>query len=265
MPNSVKILAIGDVVGRAARSALIDFLATTKEKYKQDFTIVNVENATHGHGLSYKHYQAFKAAGVDVMTMGNHCFGNKEIYGYIDKTDNLLIPANLLDLDEEFKKHLSYTLDFKGHKIKVLNILGNYSFDKFNKEPFYKTFDKFYNEDPEPIYIVDFHSEITGEKNAFGYVVDGRASLLYGTHTHVQTADERILPLGTAYITDIGMCGSYDSVIGYDYEQYVKRIYNNEKSTVSTRKPILINGILVEIDLDTKKAISIQRIQEIIK
>ena len=112
------------------------------------------------------------------------------------------------------------------------------------------------------IYIFDFHAEYTLEKNLLAYYVDGKASLIYGTHTHVQTADERILPNKTAFISDIGMCGSIDSIIGYDYISYMNKIHNNSKTFVSERLPLMINGIVVDIDLDNKQAISIKRIKE---
>ena len=127
-----------------------------------------------------------------------------------------------------------------------------------------KYFDKLYQEDNQSIYIVDYHAEYTLEKNLLGYYVDGRASLVFGTHTHVQTADERILPNKTAYISDVGMCGSIDSVIGYDYQSFIDKINKESSTFVSLRKPFMINGILVEIDLDNKQATSILRINETI-
>ena len=123
-------------------------------------------------------------------------------------------------------------------------------------------FDEIYKEHNDCIYIFDFHAEYTLEKNLLAYYVDGKASLIYGTHTHVQTADERILPNKTAFISDIGMCGSIDSIIGYDYISYMNKIHNNSKTFVSERVPLMINGIVVDIDLDNKQALSIKRIKE---
>lgn len=263
MPNSIRVLAIGDVVGKAGRNAILENIDKLKEKYNADLLIVNVENTSHGDGLLYKHYLQYRNTKIDVMTMGNHTFGKKEIYDYIDKTDNLLIPANFTDLDAKFDSHKEYSFKFKDKIIKVVNILGDHAMNFPNKESCFTYFDKIY--DDKYIYIVDFHSEITAEKNVFGYYFDGKASLIFGTHTHVQTADERILPQGCAYISDVGMCGSKDSVIGYDYISYVERMKHGTPTTVSTRRPMMINGVLVEMDLDTKKAMSICRINEIVE
>ena len=123
-------------------------------------------------------------------------------------------------------------------------------------------FDEIYQKDSESIYIIDYHAEYTMEKNLLGYYVDGRASIVFGTHTHVQTADERILPQGTAFISDVGMCGSVDSVIGYDYNSFVNSVKDRKPTTVSSKMPYMINAMLVEIDLDSKKAISVLRINE---
>lgn len=262
MNDVVKILVTGDVVGRLGRNCLADHVDYLKNKYTFDFIISNVENTTHGNGLSYKHYLRYKNANIDVMTMGNHTFGNKEIYDYIDKAPNLLIPANLTSLDKKFDSHRSYSLFFKGKEIKVINIMGDHSFNSFEKEIYYKYFERIYNENPNAIYIIDFHSEITAEKNLFGYIVDGKASLIYGTHTHVQTADERILPNGCAYISDVGMCGAVDSVIGYDYNSYIKRLYEGTPTVIALKGKAMINGLLVTIDLNTKKALSVKRINE---
>ena len=265
MPNKVKILAVGDIIGKGARNAFINYISTLKEKYNYDIIIINGENTSHGRGMNYKHYRRYNNNNVDVITMGNHVLDNKEIYNYIEKTNNLVVPGNIDYKTDVFDLHKQCVLDFKGYKIKVINLIGQMD-DKFKLEiqnPL-KYFDTLYQEDSQSIYIVDYHAEYTLEKNLFGYYVDGRASLVFGTHTHVQTADERLLPNKTAYISDVGMCGSIDSVIGYDYQSFIDKINKDTLTFVSLRKPLMLNGILVEIDLDSKQATSILRINETI-
>ena len=263
MLNKVKILAVGDIIGKGARNAFINYLPTLKEKYNYDIIIVNAENSTHGRGLNKKHYDAYKKANVDVLTMGNHVIDNEEIYDYIDKTNNLVVPGNVNFEKEVLNSHKEAIINFNGKTIKIINLLGTFgNTEKFKIESPLEYFDKLFEKDSQSIYIIDYHAELTLEKNLLGYYVDGRASLVYGTHTHVQTADERILPNKTGFITDIGMCGSVDSVIGYDYNSYLERIKNGTRSVVSVKMPMMINGIFVEIDLDTKQTIRIERINE---
>lgn len=261
MPNSVKIFVVGDVVGKGARNALICKIKDYKARYNYDFLVVNAENTTHGSGLNYSHYTAYKKAGVDIMTMGNHVLGEKSILDYIDKTKDLVVPGNV-DYKNVLNNHKEAVVTFKGKTIKFVNILGIKTTTKFEIEDKCEFFDKYLHDDS--ILIVDFHGEFTQEKNLFAYYYDGIASLIFGTHTHVQTSDERILPNGTAFISDVGMCGSKDSVIGYDYKSCVAKMKNKEKSEVSISKPFMINAILVEIDLETKKALNITRINELL-
>ena len=266
MPSSVKILVVGDIIGKGARNAFINYLPTLKEKYNYDIIIINAENTTHGRGLNYKHYKEYEKNNIDVMTMGNHVLDCQEIFNYIDKTNNLVVPGNINYKAEVFNNHKQCCIEFKGQTIKVINLIGTFN----NKKEFdivdpLKYFDDIYAEDDQSIYVIDYHAELTLEKNLLGYYVDGRASLIYGTHTHVQTADERILPNKTAYITDVGMCGSIDSVIGYDYQSFIDKIKKGSSTCVSLRTPIVLNGLLAEIDLDNKQAKCITRINGIIK
>lgn len=257
----MNVLVIGDVVGRMGREAIYDNLKNLKKKYSIDLCIVNVENATHGNGLSRKNYEEFVNAGVDVMTMGNHTFGKPEIREYIKNTANLLMPINLKEAinDEDLKKHMYYRTTFEGKQIVVISVLG---MDGIKMEKIHNIVatNAILNDDSESIYIIDHHAELTAEKNVFGYCFDGMASVIFGTHTHVQTADERILPKGTAYITDVGMCGVRESVIGYNYEQAVKVMFNGGSYDVASNGVKMINGLVVNIDLETKKATYIERI-----
>lgn len=259
MPNSVKILVIGDIVGRGGRTKIIKSLSKIREKYQADFIVANGENATNGNGLNYKHYKELVNAGCDVITMGNHVFGNKEIYSYAKEANRLVIPCNIKNLDECFNKNLEKTLEFCGKKIKVINILGQSNIRLESEHPFVKFRDI---DDHESIYVVDYHAELTAEKNVFGYNLDGKASIMFGTHTHVQTADERIMPQGMAYISDVGMCGARESVIGFNYQEAVKGQWEGTPYSVEKRPPIMLNAMLVEIDLESRRAINILRINE---
>ena len=263
LPSSVKILVVGDIIGKGARNAFINYLPILKEKYNYDIISVNAENTTHGRGLNYKHYLMYNEINIDVLTMGNHVLDNAEIYDYIGKTNNLVVPGNINYTVEELNKHKEVNVEFHGYTIKFINLLETLN----NKEKFdivdpLMYFDSIYKNDEKTIYVIDYHAEMTLQKNLLGYYVDGRASLVYGTHTHVQTCDERILPNNTAYITDVGMCGSYQSIIGYDYQSFLNRIKNKTSTTVSTKAPFMVNALFVEIDLQTKKAIKIERINE---
>lgn len=263
LQNKVKILVVGDIIGKGARNAFINYLATLKEKYNYDIIAVNAENTTHGRGLNHKHYLQYKNNGIDVLTMGNHVIDNAEIYDYIDKTTNLVVPGNINYEVKELNNHKQCVINFKGYDIKFINLLDTINNkNKFDVIDPLKYFDEEYRKDEKSIYIIDYHAELSLRKNLLAYYVDGRASLIYGTHTHVQTSDERILPNKTAYITDVGMCGSIDSVIGYDYNSFLNRIKNNTSTIVSNKEPFMVNALLVEIDLDSKKALSIKRINE---
>lgn len=265
MLNKVKILVVGDIIGKGARNAFISYLPTLKEKYQYDIIAVNAENTTHGNGLSHKHYDSYKRVGINVLTMGNHTLGVKDIIDYIDKTDSLIVPANVDYKNEVFDKHKELCIDYKGYSIKFVNLLGSHCrINGLEQQNAIAYFEEKYSND-DSILIVDFHGEYTLDKNLFAYYFDGKIAAIYGTHTHVQTADERLLPNGTAYISDVGMVGSKDSIIGYDYKEYIEKLKNGNKlSSPSKLTPIMINAVLFEIDLDSKKAISITRINETI-
>lgn len=262
MPNKVKLLVVGDIIGKGARNAFTLFLPKLKEKYNYDIIAVNAENTTHGRGLNYKHYCLYNNLKIDVLTMGNHVLDNKEIFDYIENTNNLVVPGNVNYEVQELNNHKETVIDFNGYKIRFINLLSIIN-NKANldiTDPL-EYFDSIYKDDGS-IYVIDYHSELTMQKNILGYYVDGRASLVYGTHTHVQTADERILPNKTAYISDVGMCGSIDSVIGYDYKSFIDRKKNNSSTFVAKNAPYMINALYVEIDLDSKQATYIERINQ---
>ena len=264
LQNKVKILVVGDIVGKGARNAFINYLPKLKEKYDYDLIAINAENTTHGKGLNYKHYKLYHEHHIDVLTMGNHLLDNVEIYDYIDKIDNIVVPGNVEYNEQIFNKHKKFSIIFENKEIIFLNLLsvsaGQNFLENINEPLSY--FDNIYNLNHNAIYIIDYHAEYTLEKNLLAYYVDNRASLVYGTHTHVQTSDERILPNGTGFISDVGMCGAVDSIIGYDYQSYINKFKNGGASEIAKKGPYMINALYAEISLENKKVIKLERINQ---
>ncbi|MBS5113347.1 MAG: TIGR00282 family metallophosphoesterase [Coprobacillus cateniformis] len=216
----MNILFIGDVFSAIGREMIETYLPRLKAQYHIDVVIANVENATHGKGLNKKHYEEFLFQGISLMTMGNHTFAKKELFDYIDEADRLVVPYNQ---PKALPGVGSRQITINGKKIRVTNLLGITFMDGKSQNPF-EAIDEVLANDTSDIHIVDFHGEATSEKIALGYYLDGQVSAVLGTHTHVTTADERILPKGTAYQSDVGMCGPYESVIGCDKELIIKRM-----------------------------------------
>lgn len=217
----MKFLFIGDTVGKTGRRAVSALLPKLKNELNIDFVILNGENLAHGNGINQKVFEEMIQAGVDVITAGNHTFDKKEVIPLLEKQPNLLRPANLPPMATG-KGYVVYQKSDK--KILVINLMGRVFMGGALDCPF-RTFDDIYQKHKDDVdyIIVDFHGEATSEKQAFGYYVDGRATAVFGTHTHVQTADERFLPQGTAFITDIGMTGAYESVIGVRKEEIIQK------------------------------------------
>ncbi len=260
----MRILAVGDIIGRPGRRALREILPRLKEEIAYDVVIVNVENAAGGFGLTKKVYEELVEIGVDVMTSGNHIWDKREIYQFIDNAPNLLRPANY----PEGVPGKGYGVFNKnGVKFGVVNLMGKVFMDCNLENPF-KTFDRIYEElsKETKIIIVDFHAEATSEKWAFGIYVDGRASFVYGTHTHVPTADEFILKKGTAYVSDVGMTGVWYSAIGMKPKEAIERFLFSlpRRFEVEDKGEIMFNGVLVDIEEDSGKAKKIERIQQLI-
>ena len=216
----MKILFIGDVFAAIGREMIETYLPQLKQQYQIDVVIANVENATHGKGLNKRHYEEFLFQGISLMTMGNHTFAKKELFDYIDEADRLIVPYNQ---PRALPGMGSREITILGKKIRVTNLLGITFMDGKSQNPF-EAIDDVLKEDTSDIHIVDFHAEATSEKIALGYYLDGKVSAVLGTHTHVTTADEKILPQGTAYQSDVGMTGPYESVIGCDKDSIVKRM-----------------------------------------
>lgn len=216
----MKILAVGDIVGENGLNKLKEILPNLKQREKIDFVIVNGENVADGMGITEKHFKQMLFSGADVVTLGNHTWSKKDVFNIIDE-ERLLRPAN-------YPKGVvgkGYNIfNCKNKKIAVINLIGRTNMGILSENPFLEADNIIKNiQDKTDYIIIDFHAEATAEKIAFANYVDGRVSIVFGTHTHVQTADEMVLPNGTAYITDIGMTGPINSVIGMNKKASIKR------------------------------------------
>lgn len=247
----MKILFLGDVVGRAGREIVLKQLPELKAKMQLDFIVVNAENAAHGFGLTPKMFDAFKKAGANVITMGNHTFDKKDIFDTLASNPDIIRPANYPE-GTIGQGHTIHTLP-DGRKVGVVQVLGC-TFMRTNAEPL-PYLQAFYDKyklglDVQAI-IVDVHAEATSEKMAMGFLSDGKASLVAGTHTHIPTADAMILPNGTGYITDIGMCGDYYSIIGMTTASALPRFTHSAPQRLS---PAEQNGTLCAVLIETNDA-----------
>ena len=255
----MNILIIGDIVGTPGVNKVKEVLPKIIKEEKIDFVIANGENSSDGMGITSKIFKDLMVAGVNVVTMGNHTWGKKDIFNIIDNK-NLIRPANY-PKDVVGKGYEIYNCREK--KIAVINLIGRASINVLSENPFIKA-DEIINKikDEVDVIIVDFHAEATAEKIAMGYYLDGRVTCLYGTHTHVATADEEILENGTAYITDIGMTGPKKSVIGMEVDASIKRFVTTlpEKYKVSDDKNVILNGCILKLNDDNCRTVKIARI-----
>lgn len=254
----MKILAVGDIVGKTGINKLKECLPNLIKKHEIDFVIVNGENAADGFGITEKMYRDVLKLNVDVVTMGNHTWGKKEIFNFIDEK-TIVRPANY----PSNNPGKGYTIiEKKGKKIAVMNLIGRVTMPVLSENPFLIS-KEIINQikSQVDIIIVDFHAEATAEKIALGYYLDGEATIVFGTHTHVQTADEKILKGGTAYITDIGMTGPKESVIGMDINVSFKRFTTSlpERYKMAEGEG-MFNSFLFEVDNVTNKVTKMQRI-----
>lgn len=257
--NKMNILFIGDIFGSPGREMVLEYLPKLKEKYKPQVTIANGENAAAGKGITKKIYKQLLGAGVQVITMGNHTWNKKEIFDFIPEADYLIRPANFPENNPG--KGIIF-LSINNDEIAIINLQGRV-FLETHDNPFVignqlieearKRTNKI---------IVDFHAEATSEKQAFAWYVDGKASAVIGTHTHVQTADQRILPNGTAYISDVGMTGPYDGIIGVQRDTIINRFLNNLPARFEVEKSgkKQLNGCFIRLNDNTGKAEHIERI-----
>jgi len=258
----MKILFLGDIVGKIGRRAVAKVLPEWKQKYSPDIVIANGENMAHGKGFTRATIDEAIKAGVDFFTSGNHVAKKDEGLGLLsDKKIPMIRPANYpLTVPGDGWR----VLEVGATKIAIVNIIGRVFFKENFDCPF-RGLDAILKEISKQVKIIfiDFHAEATSEKVAFGWYADGMVSAVVGTHTHIQTADESILPKGTAYITDAGMCGSVDSVIGVEKEGVIAEFLDQlpRKHDIPETGQARVCGVFIEIDNKTGKAISIERLE----
>lgn len=253
----MKLLFLGDIVGRSGRKAVSDSLRAVRDALALDVVIANAENATGGIGLNSKGAKELLSMPLDVLTSGNHIWKHKDIYAFFQETTRLLRPANYPAGAPGSGLGIFQAKD--GTPYAVLNLMGRTYMDAVDC-PF-QAADRLLAEIPEDVKVrvVDFHAEATSEKKAMGYYLDGRVSAVLGTHTHVQTNDPRILQKGTAALTDVGMCGPVDSIIGMEAERIVGRFLSRLPVRFEVAKgPARLEGALCEIDAATGRAVSIR-------
>jgi len=256
--NNISVLFLGDVIGKPGRRVIKQYLAGHAPK--ADLIIANAENAAHGFGTTEGNLQELRDAGVQAFTGGNHTFDRKEIFEFIDQQQNVIRPANYPDGTPGLGSCIVEIAG--GIKVGLINLLGRVFMEPL-ESPFLvaeKLIEKLSAE--TNIIIVDMHAEATAEKIALGLYLDGRVSAVVGTHTHVQTADERILPKGTAFLTDAGCCGPANGVIGMDQVAVFRRMVKQLPSRFEVADgPAMVNGVIFDIDKTTGKATGIRRVQ----
>lgn len=255
--DNIKIIFFGDIVGKSGRHAVRDFLLQNKSQY--DFVMANVENASHGFGLTEKNYNELSEYGIDCMTSGNHIWDKREIFNYIDNADKLLRPINYPKGTHGVG---SRVFEIGDTKIAVISVLGKV-FVNIVDFQFEMIIDEIKRlKEITPIVILDFHAEATAEKICFAkYCSEFGLSAFFGTHTHVQTADENIIN-NMAYITDAGFCGASDGVIGMEYKTSLARFMSAipERYEVAEGASTILNAVEAEIDKNTGHAVNIKRI-----
>lgn len=259
----MRLLFLGDIVGRTGRDAVIERLPRLREQLGVDFTVINAENAAHGFGLTAKICEELFDAGADCLTTGNHVWDQREMIGHIEGEPRLVRPANYPDGTPG--RGATMLTGPKGHQVLVCNVMCRLFMDPLD-DPF-ACIDRVLGDSAMPrdadFILVDVHGEATSEKTAMGHYLDGRASLVVGTHTHVPTADHRILDAGTAYQTDAGMCGDYDSVIGMKKQPAIDRFVSKMPGErLSPAEGVAsVCGVLVETDPATGLARRIEPVR----
>jgi metallophosphoesterase (TIGR00282 family) len=252
------ILFVGDVVGSSGRQMIQDYVPKLKKKYSPTVTIINGENAAGGRGITEKIYRSFLEVGAQAVTLGNHAWDNREIFEFIDNAKYLVRPANFPEGTPG--KGLIF-LNCNGIEVAIINLQGRTFLPPLDC-PFKKVDDLIAQAKKRTsIIFIDFHAEATSEKQALGWYVDGRATAVVGTHTHVQTADNRILPNGTAYITDVGMTGPYDGILGMERGAVLKKFL----TALPVRFEVAegrtqLSAVLIDVNPSTGKASRIERI-----
>jgi len=261
----MKILLFGDLVGRPARNILKQVLHVYKKKYKLDLIIANADNMAHGKGVTKNTVDEITKYGVNIITCGDHIWDTKDSFDILQKDDqNLLFPANFpaVSLEKGYKK-----LIIGSKKVLIISLIGRVFINNHPDCPF-QTVDKILDRNKDAdIIVVDFHAEATSEKRALGFYLNSRVSAVLGTHTHIQTADEEILSGGTGYISDVGMVGPKDSILGCEKDLVIEHMLTQTKFQyqISDDDNILINAVVLDVDKKSGKTTKIQRINEVIK
>ena len=257
----MRILAVGDVIGRSGRRAFCSYTPKLKVEKKIDVVVVNGENAAHGKGLSHNTFMELLSGGADIITSGNHIWDNKDIFSIIDQEPFLIRPANYPE-GTPGKGFCIYP--HRSKTIGILNLLGRSFMPVAMDCPFNKATEIIKELQREcDIILLDFHAETTSEKVSMGFFLDGKVTAIWGTHTHVQTVDSRILPQGTAYITDLGMVGALNSVLGIRPEEAIKKFLTAMPVKFEVADgPCIYCGIIFEIDDKTNKIVSMERIYQ---
>lgn len=254
----MKILFIGDIYSKSGREVVRKYLPLLKKQYEIDLVIANGENSAHGKGMTKRIYDELMDIGIDAFTMGNHFLKNSDITKWLDSVDNIARPLNLGGIVEGKG---SVVLETKKGNVRVTNLIGRVFIKEFEALNPFECLDELLDECEEKIHIVDFHAEANGEKKSLAYYFDGRVSAVLGTHTHVQTADNRVLSKGSAYISDVGFCGAYESVLGIEVADAIafSKDYNFKRHTPEESEGEL-NAVLLDIDEKSGKSNSIERI-----
>lgn len=254
----MKILFIGDIVSEPGRKAVKLYLPSIKLRYDVDVVIANGENVAHGAGITKKMYETLLDLGIDIVTLGNHFLLPGEPLSFLNEADKLVRPVNI---HKSIPGYGSKVFEIKGIKIRVTSLLGQVFIEDLNPSNPYDAMDDVLSSAKEVIHFVDLHAEATAEKIALGWYLDGKVSAVIGTHTHVQTADERILPQGTGYLSDVGMCGPYDGVIGVRRDIIIEKARTGIRAKYDIQiGDIQFNGCILQIDESTGKTVSMNRI-----
>lgn len=256
----MRILIIGDIVGRPGKHACSQIVPRLLRDGRADFVIANAENASAGSGLTPQMFAKLRHYGIDACTLGDHIYKRREVLSILESSDRIVKPANLPP--EATGRELILVSGRTGARVAIISLLGRTYMNLRADCPFH-AIDRVLKQVPNDVklIVVDVHAETTSEKVAMGWYLDGRVTAVVGTHTHVQTADERILPKGTAYITDLGMTGPYESVLGRDKDAVVRSLITSMPFPYHVaERDARLSGVIVEADSTTGRAISIERV-----